>query len=114
MRHRPSDGGDVRLVARELCERFLPNADTDVLRRLVQEYLDGVQKPLPPNDFLAIGLAKYLAKQPIFNTTEIRRLIKNRPLEFAAAVESSDWDEYSRIAKAITSGSIRSKPTEMS
>ena len=102
MRHSLSDGADPRLVIRELQARFLPKIDVDTLARLISEYLKTVQRPLPGDDVFARRLSIFLLKNLPTKTSEIRELIENRPLELAALVERSDWDEHRKLTDIIT------------
>ena len=101
MRHSLSDGVDPRLIIRELQIRFLPKIDVDTLARWISEYLKTVQRPLPGDDVFARRLAIFLHRNLAMKTSKIRQLIENRPLELASLVESSDWDEYRRLAAII-------------
>jgi hypothetical protein len=102
MHHSLSDGADPRLVIRELQARFLPKIDVDTLARWISKYLKTVHRPLPGDDVFARRLAIFLHKNLAMKTSDIRRLIENRPLELAALFERSDWDEHRKLTDMIT------------
>jgi hypothetical protein len=102
MHHSLSDGVDPRLLIRELRARFLPKIDVDTLARSVSAYLKTVSRPLPSDDVFARRLAIFLHRNLPTKTSEIRKLIENRPLELAALVERSDWDEHRKLTDIIT------------
>src|SRR5262249_31108935 len=95
------DGVELSLVVRELKERFLPRLDVDAVASIVAEYLKKLDAPWPPIEMLAIGIARHLLLQPKFDRRDLEAVIKNRPAEFADAVERSDWDESWRIAEQV-------------
>ena len=101
MHHSLSDGVDPRLLIRELRARFLPKIDVDTLARSVSAYLKTVSRPLPSDDVFARRLSIFLLKNLPMKTSEIRKLIENRPLELASVVESSDWDEHRKFTDII-------------
>ena len=101
MHHSPSDGCAPKLIVKELKKRFLPKADAGTISEIIRDYLKQQKTPLPPNSILSIGLANHLSQQGLFNTDEIRRIIENRPMDFAVVVERSDWDRYHRDTKEL-------------
>jgi hypothetical protein len=110
MRHSLSEGVDLRLVVRELKERLLPRLDVDTVAPMVAEYLKKLQPPLPPIEILAIGIARHLLSQPMFNRRDLESVINNRPAELGLAVERSDQDEYRSFARRLEQIAVEGRP----
>jgi hypothetical protein len=94
---------DPKLLREKLEARLARPANVDQLSREITRLLKGLGSRPGTQETVARHIATRLASHFSCASPTLERLIANRPAELAAALEASDWDEYSKVAEGISS-----------
>jgi hypothetical protein len=94
---------DPKLLKTKLETRLVEPADVNQLSREITRLLKGLGRRPGTYENVARHIATRLAPRFRHVSVTLERLIANRPVELAAVLQASDWDEYSKIAETISS-----------
>jgi hypothetical protein len=94
---------DPKLLREELETRLATPTNVNQLSREITRLLKGLGRRPGTPETVARHIATGLASRFNYVSPTLEQLIANRPTELAAALEASDWDEYSKVAERISS-----------
>lgn len=94
---------DPKLLRERLETLLARPINVDQLSREITRLLKGLGSRPGTPETVARHIATRLASRFTYVSPTLERLIANRPAELAAALEASDWDEYSKVAERISS-----------
>jgi len=93
---------DPKLLTQKLEDRLAKPVDLDQLALEIRHVLRSLGTKPGSFETVAHDIATRLASRFSHVSPTLERLIANRPAELAAALDASDWDEYSKFAEAIS------------
>jgi hypothetical protein len=94
------------LLRPQLEARLIKRVDVDQLASDITQILKPLGKKPGTPETVARRVATVLAPRFAHVSTDLDRLIANRPGELAAALDASDFEEYRKLAKIVSKFSI--------